>query len=91
MWVMSNLVSVHLETVLVSVHDWCMVRAKCTIGSGIIFGQNRRNSKVIRFKWKLVLVHLEVVLILTQCRCMICAEHTIGSKIILDTSDGTPR
>ena len=88
---MSNLVSVCLETMLVLVHDWCMVCAKCTIGSGIIFGRNRWNSKVIRFKWKLVSVHLEVVLILTQCRCMICAEHTIGSEIILDTSDGTPR
>jgi hypothetical protein len=33
MW---NLVSVHLETVLVSVHDRCRVCAKHTIGSEII-------------------------------------------------------
>ena len=33
---MSNLVSVHLETVLASVQDWCTVCAKRTIGSGII-------------------------------------------------------
>ena len=32
MWVMWNLVSVHLEMVLVSVQDWCMVCAKHTIG-----------------------------------------------------------
>jgi hypothetical protein len=36
MWVMSNLVSVHLETVLVLVQDMCMVCAKCTIGVEII-------------------------------------------------------
>jgi hypothetical protein len=32
----SNLVSVRLETVLVSVQDRCTVCTKCTIGSGII-------------------------------------------------------
>jgi hypothetical protein len=36
MWVMSNLVSVHLETLLVSVQDRCMVFTKRTIGSEII-------------------------------------------------------
>ena len=35
-WVMSNLVSVRLETVLVSVQDGCMVCAKRTIGSEIV-------------------------------------------------------
>jgi hypothetical protein len=33
---MSNLVSVHLETVLMSVQDRCTVCAKHTIGLGII-------------------------------------------------------
>jgi hypothetical protein len=33
---MCNLVSVHVEKVLVSVQDRCMVCAKCTIGSEII-------------------------------------------------------
>jgi hypothetical protein len=33
MWVNWNLISIHLETVLVSVQDWCMVCAKRTIGS----------------------------------------------------------
>jgi hypothetical protein len=36
-WVMSNLVSIHLETVLLSVQDWCTVCAKYTIGSRIVF------------------------------------------------------
>jgi hypothetical protein len=35
-WVMWNLVLVHLEIVLVSVQDRCMVCAKHTIGSEII-------------------------------------------------------
>jgi hypothetical protein len=34
-WVMWNLVSVHLEKVLVSVQYRCMVCAECTIGSKI--------------------------------------------------------
>ena len=36
MWVMWNLVSVRLETVLLSVQDRCTVWAKRTIGSEII-------------------------------------------------------
>ena len=36
MWVLWNLVSVRLETVLVSVRDRCTVCAKNTIGSKII-------------------------------------------------------
>jgi hypothetical protein len=35
-WVIWNLVSVHFETVLVSLQDRCMVCAKYTIGSEII-------------------------------------------------------
>ena len=35
-WVLWNLVSVHLETVLASVQDRCTVCAKRTIGSGIV-------------------------------------------------------
>ena len=34
--VMWNLASFRLETVLVSVQDWCMVCAGCTIGSEIV-------------------------------------------------------
>jgi hypothetical protein len=35
-WVMWNLISVHLEIVLVSVQDRCIVYAKCTIGSEMV-------------------------------------------------------
>ena len=35
-WVMCNLKSVNLETVLVSVQDRCMVYARRTIGSEIV-------------------------------------------------------
>ena len=50
MWVMSNLVSVRLETVLVAVQDGCMVCAKYTIGAGIIleetYGTPRYEAQV---------------------------------------------
>jgi hypothetical protein len=36
MWVMWNLISVYLETVLVSVQDRCTVWAMCIIGSEIV-------------------------------------------------------
>ena len=36
-WVMWNLTSFHLEIVLVSVQDRCMVCARCTIGSEIFW------------------------------------------------------
>ena len=36
-WVLWNHVSDRLEIVLVSVEDRCMVCAKCTIGSDIVF------------------------------------------------------
>ena len=39
MWVMLNLVSVHLEMVLVSVQDRCTVYVKHTIRSGIILDE----------------------------------------------------
>ena len=35
-WAMSNLVSIHLDTVLVSVQDKCTVCAKHTIGLEIV-------------------------------------------------------
>jgi hypothetical protein len=36
-WVISDLILVHLEMVLMSVQDRCMVCTKCTIGSIIVF------------------------------------------------------
>ena len=62
MW---NLVSVHLDTVSVSVQGRCMIYAKRTIGSENRFGHTKWYFKVMRLKWKLVLVRLEVVRILT--------------------------
>jgi hypothetical protein len=85
MW---NLISVRLETVLVSVQDRCTVCAKRTIGSEIILDAPIGTP---RLKWKLNSVCLEIVLILTQDRCTVCAKHTTGSEIILDAPDGTPR
>jgi hypothetical protein len=35
-WVMLNLVSIHLETGLVSVQDRCMICTECTTGSETI-------------------------------------------------------
>jgi hypothetical protein len=86
MW---KLTSFHLETVLVSVQDKCIVCAKRTIGLEIILdasgGTPRRRSSSAS------LVCLEIVLILAQDRCTVCVERTIGSKIILDSPHGTPR
>ena len=73
-----NLVSVHLETALVSVQGICVVCAKRTRGSDIISDA-------------LVLFRLDVVRILTQDRCMVCAEHTIGLENVLDARVETPR
>ena len=87
MW---NLVSVRLETVLVSVQDRCMVYAKCTIGSENRLGHTKWYFKVMRLKWKLDSVYLEIVLILMQDRHTVCAEGTIGTKLVLDAPNGTP-
>jgi hypothetical protein len=67
-WVVSNPVSVHLETMLVSVQGRCTVYAKHTIALGIILEHTRWYSIVTRLKWKLILVYLEIVLIMTQDR-----------------------
>ena len=64
MWVMWNLTSLRLETVLVSVQDRCMVWAKRTIGSEIVW-KHLMVPLVTRLKWKLISVLLEIVLILT--------------------------
>ena len=74
MW---NLASFRLETVLVSVQDRCMLCARRTIGSEIVW-THLMVPLVMRLKWKLVLVLVEIVLILTQARCTVCVEHTIG-------------
>ena len=88
-WVLWNHVSDHLEIVLVSVEDRCLVCAKRCIGSDIVFNV------------PMVLLGDEAQVeapfspfgdsaILTQDRCVVCVKP-IGSEIILDTPDGTPR
>jgi hypothetical protein len=89
-WVMSNLISVHLETVLVSVQERCTVGAKRTIGQESVW----TNLMV------LLAIEAEVDARfglfgdnanLTQDRCTVCAECTISSEIILDALNGTAR
>ena len=86
MW---NLVSVHLETVLMSVQHRCMVCAKCIIGSEIVLAH------------PMVLLCDEAQVEArfgplgdsanpNADRCTVCAKCTIGSEIILDTPHGTP-
>ena len=75
MW---NLVSVCVETVLLSVHDRYTVCTKHTIGSEIAFGRIRWYSQVTWVKWKIISVHLEIVLISAQDRGKVCAECTMG-------------
>ena len=88
MW---NLISVHLETVLVSVQ----VRARFAphvplahksfwMQPMVLLGDEAHVEYVIS-------VNLEIVVILTQHRCPVCAERTIVSEIILDAPDGTAR
>jgi hypothetical protein len=89
MWVMSNLVSVHLEMVLVLVQDRCT--RQMYHGLRNHFGRTGWLSLVTRLKWKLISVCLEIVLILTQDRCTVCTERTIGSETILDAPNRTLR
>ena len=88
MW---NLTSFHLEIVLVSVQDRCMVCARRTIGSDKLFWTHLMVPLGDEAQVEAYFGPLEKVLILTQDRCMVCVEHTIGWEIILDAPDGTPR
>ena len=87
MW---NLVSVHLDTVLVLMQDRCSVLRQTYHRLRNHFRRIRSYSSVARLKWKLDLVHLEIVLILTQDRRMVYAEPTICLEVVLDTPDRTP-
>ena len=88
MWVMSNIVSIHLVTVLVLLQDRCTVCAKHTMAQKsfwthpmVLLGDEA--------EVELISIRLEIVLILTQDRCTVCVECTIGLEIILDAPDGT--
>jgi hypothetical protein len=79
MWVMWNLTSFCLETVLVSMQDRCMVCAKRTICSEIFYTH------------MLVPLGEEAQVEVIQDTCMVYVERTIGLKIALDAPDGTLR
>ena len=85
MRVMRNLISVHLETVLVLVQDRHTVCTKRTVGwhPMVLLGDKAQR--------KLISIRLEIALILTQDRRTVYIKRTIGLKIILDAPDGTPR
>ena len=91
MLVKRNLVSIHLEIVLVSAQDRCTVCTECNTGVEIALGTPGWYSKVMYVKLKLVLVRLGILLVSARDRCMVCAKRTIGSEIILDARDGTSR
>ena len=89
-WVMWNLTSLCLETVLVSVQERCMVYARCTIGSEIILDlPDGTTSKEAQVEAHFRL--LDIVLISMQDRCTVCVERTMGSEIVLDAPDCNPR
>ena len=87
MW---NLVSIHLETVLVSLQDRSKVCAKHTMAQKsfwthqmVLLGDKAQvEARFGPFR--------EIVLILTQDRFMVCVERNTGSEIILHAPDGAP-
>ena len=86
MW---NLIFVHLEVVLVSVQDRCMVCAKHTIGLEIIMdAPNGAPTDEAQAEARFGLFGDSDNL---DARCTVCAERTVGSESVLDTPNGTPR
>ena len=89
-WVMWNLISVRLETVLASVQNRSTVCAKRTIDSEI----NWTQPTVPLGDVAQVEAHFGPFgdsANLDADRKTVCVECTIGFKIVLDTPDGTPR
>ena len=87
---MSNHVSVHLEMVLVSLQDWCMVCGKHTMAQKLFW----MHQMVLQGDEAQVEAHFSPLgdsVILTQDKCTVCAKRTKGSEIVLDAPDGTPR
>ena len=76
MLVKRKLISIHLDTVLISAQDRCSVCTECNMGVEIALGAPGWYSKGMYVKLKLVLVHLGIVLISARDRCMVCAECT---------------
>jgi hypothetical protein len=89
-WVKWNLVTVHLEIVLISMPCRCTVCTKRTIGSEIFLDAPDCTPRWRGSNERLILTCLEIVLISAQDRCTVCAECTTGMEITLGTPDGTP-
>ena len=86
---MSNLISIHLETVLVSVQDRCMVCTKHTMAQKSFW----THQMVFLGDEAQVEPHFGPLgdsANLDADRCMVCAARTLGSEIILDAPNGTP-
>ena len=69
-WVKWKLVSVHLETMLISVQNRCTVHTSYMCGLRQMHHRLRNNfgctqwcADMMWVKWRLVLVHLEIVLV----------------------------
>jgi hypothetical protein len=88
MW---NLISVHLETVSVSLQYRYTVCAERTIGSKIVLDAPDDTPRGQGSSGRSFQSVLQIVLILTQYRCTVCAKRTIGSKNVLKALGGTPR
>ena len=63
MLVKRKLISIHLDTVLISAQDRCSVCTECNMGVEIALGAPGWYSKGMYVKLKLVLVHLGIVLV----------------------------
>ena len=92
-WVIWNLASFRLETVLVSVQDRCMVCDRRTDED--INTDDASALTPVPFAGPLTRARARKinhqVLILMEDWCTVCVERTIGSEIILDAPDGTTR
>ena len=87
---MSHLLSIPLETVLVSVQYCCAVCGKHTIAQKLFWTL----QMVLQGDEAQVETHFSPLgdsANLDADRCMVCAKCTIGSETILDAPDGTPR
>jgi hypothetical protein len=89
-WLKWKLASVHLETLLISAQDRCMVYAECTMSTKT-FLATQRNFLGDIDQMEARSVRLEIVLTSTQDRCTVCARRAIRLETILDAPDGTPR
>ena len=88
-WVKSNLVSICLDTVLVSMQDCCTVCGKHTMAQKLFWMHQMvllGDEAQVEARFGLFGDSAN----LDADGCMVCAERTIGSGIILGVPDGTP-